>query len=188
MAAFELLDSAYKRLNQATLLLESDEAGIIKKIEDLKEIPKKLLDELTALKVRSIKKEVLSKNTSHDSTGGLNLIFYDFTSSDASMTFDTKTMGLIGDEIINEFGGKNIFIVFGNVINDKPVILLQATKDITERGIDCGKMAKDIGRILNGGGGGKPEFAQIGGSDNSALKKALDFAKNIIIEKNTLES
>ena len=133
-----------------------------------------------------MKKEILSNNTAIDNTGGLKIISFDFSSSDASITMDTKTMGLIGDEIINDFEGKNVFIAFGNIINEKPVILLQATKDIVERGIDCGKIAKDIGKILKGGGGGKPEFAQIGGSDKSALRKALDFTENIIPWENRL--
>ena len=74
-------------------------------------------------------------------------------------------MGTVGDEIKDHFKGKNTFIVFGNILNGKPVMILQATEDLVKKGIDCGKIAGEVSLKLKGGGGGKPTFAQIGGSD-----------------------
>ena len=37
-------------------------------------------------------------------------------------------------------------------------------------------MAKEVGKIIKGGGGGRPDFAQLGGSDKDSLGKAIDFA------------
>ena len=87
-------------------------------------------------------------------------------------------MGLIGDELINTLEGKSTFIIFENIINGKPVVLLQSSKDLVNKGINCGLIAKDLGKILKGGGGGKAEFAQVGGSDMNALRKAVEFAKS----------
>ena len=74
------------------------------------------------------------------------------------------------------------FQVFANIINDKAVILLQSSKDLLSKGINCSLIAKDVGKILKGGGGGKPEFAQVGGSDSSKVKEVLDFVKNKVLD------
>ena len=75
-----------------------------------------------------------------------------------------------------------IFIILGNVINDKPVLILQASKDLIQSGIDCSKLAKEAGMILKGGGGGKKEFAQVGGSDIKSLSEAISFVKKRVLE------
>ena len=111
------------------------------------------------------------------------IITFNFIESDFYLDIDSKNMGLLGDEIINELGNKNTFIIFGNIVKDKPVIILQSTEDLLKRNIDCSRIAGDIGKILKGGGGGKPGFAQIGGSDKDALSSAIAAAKNIVSER-----
>jgi alanyl-tRNA synthetase len=56
-------------------------------------------------------------------------------------------------------------------------MILQATEDLVKKGIDCGKIAREVSEKLKGGGGGKPYFAQLGGSDASSLDSAIDFVK-----------
>ena len=54
------------------------------------------------------------------------------------------------------------------------------TEDLIAKGIDCGKLAKEVGKILKGGGGGRPDFAQLGGSDPGTMPDAIDFARKQI--------
>jgi len=162
--------------------MDSDEKELAGKVESLKMSEKKLHEEITDLKVQAIKKEIILKNEKLSEEGKLNLINFDFTKSEYGAGIDARTMGLIGDELINNYKGKNIFIVFRNIINKKPVIVLQASKDLVSRGINCGLIAKEAGKILNGGGGGKAEFANIGGSSTSALGKAAEYISDIVLE------
>jgi alanyl-tRNA synthetase len=176
--AFNYLNSNYKILKELSTSLDTDPDKLLNKIELLKTSLKKIQDDIIALQVKAIKKEIISKNEKLLKEVGFNLIDFDFTRSDYNLEIDIKTMGLIGDELINTLEGKSTFIIFENIINGKPVVLLQSSKDLVNKGINCGLIAKDLGKILKGGGGGKAEFAQVGGSDMNALRKAVEFAKS----------
>jgi alanyl-tRNA synthetase len=63
--------------------------------------------------------------------------------------------------------------------NDGRVALIAAvTKDLVARGLNAGELVKQAAEILGGSGGGKPELAQAGGTDNGKLDEALALAKS----------
>ncbi|NPA54829.1 MAG: hypothetical protein GXO40_00505, partial [Epsilonproteobacteria bacterium] len=47
--------------------------------------------------------------------------------------------------------------------------------------IKAGNFIKEIAPIVNGGGGGRPDFAQAGGKDTSKIDEALKVAKEKIV-------
>ena len=47
---------------------------------------------------------------------------------------------------------------------------------MVDAGINCGKLAIEIGKIVKGGGGGRPDYAQLGGSDPKSLDEAIKYA------------
>jgi len=47
---------------------------------------------------------------------------------------------------------------------------------MVESGVDCGKLAREMGKIIKGGGGGRPEYAQLGGADPQSLDEAIEYA------------
>ncbi|UCG70895.1 MAG: alanine--tRNA ligase [Thermoplasmata archaeon] len=49
-------------------------------------------------------------------------------------------------------------------------IIIARSKDMD---LNCADLAKDAGKLLGGGGGGKPEFAQAGSGSGEGLKKAV---------------
>jgi len=65
----------------------------------------------------------------------------------------------------------------------KASFIISLSPDIVKRNIRAGDLAKDLARLLNGSGGGKPEFAQGGGKDVAVLGEALDKMSNVIKEK-----
>jgi alanyl-tRNA synthetase len=54
------------------------------------------------------------------------------------------------------------------------------TKDLNDAGINAPDLAKSIGAIMGGGGGGRPHLATAGGKDKAKLKDALKRAETII--------
>jgi alanyl-tRNA synthetase len=56
-------------------------------------------------------------------------------------------------------------------------LIIARSKDLD---INCAALAKDAGKLLGGGGGGKPEFAQAGGSLSEGLAKAVEEIKKMI--------
>lgn len=71
------------------------------------------------------------------------------------------------------FDLKNVVVVIGCDYEGGKIILGRS-KDLD---IDCAEMARIAGKMLGGGGGGKPEFAQAGGGSSEGLEKAVSEIK-----------
>jgi alanyl-tRNA synthetase len=72
-------------------------------------------------------------------------------------------------------------VVLGSVIDKKVIIVSSVTKDITDR-LSADKIIKKIAPIVGGGGGGRIDFAQAGGSKTDKLEEALKESKKFIKE------
>ena len=60
-----------------------------------------------------------------------------------------------------------------SVVDGKPVLVVAASDAARARGVKAGALVKIGSTVLGGGGGGKDDFAQGGGTDISAIDKAL---------------
>ena len=76
---------------------------------------------------------------------------------------------------------KNGIGVLGAVA-DKPMLVVVVTDTLIEAGIKAGDLAKQIGSIMGGGGGGRPNLATAGGKDQKSLETAMEKAKDIILK------
>ncbi len=70
---------------------------------------------------------------------------------------------------------EKMFCVFGSKSNDKPLITVMISKDlIAEKGLDAGKLVREAGKCIKGGGGGAPHFATAGGKDTTGIDAAVE--------------
>jgi alanyl-tRNA synthetase len=69
--------------------------------------------------------------------------------------------------------------VLGAVSDGKALLVVGVTKDLTGR-IQAGTLIKKLAPLIGGGGGGRPDFAQAGGSAAEDLDKALEEAVRLI--------
>ena len=51
---------------------------------------------------------------------------------------------------------------------------------VEERGLNAGKVVKELGRYIQGGGGGQPFFATAGGKNPAGLAEALQKAEDFV--------
>jgi len=58
-------------------------------------------------------------------------------------------------------------------------LLAGITKDLTSK-LHAGKVIQAIAKEVGGSGGGRPDLAEAGGKDTSALKSALDHVYPLI--------
>ncbi len=79
---------------------------------------------------------------------------------------------------------KSSVCIVGSRQDDKAIIVVGVTKDITDR-CHAGKIIKEVAAIVGGGGGGRPDFAQAGGKNPEKLPDALKAAPGIV--KNLLQ-
>ncbi|GIV83631.1 MAG: hypothetical protein KatS3mg052_0638 [Candidatus Roseilinea sp.] len=72
--------------------------------------------------------------------------------------------------------------MLGAIIGEKPSLLVSVTPDLTKKGLDAGKLIREIAPIVGGGGGGRPTLAQAGGKDPGKLGEALDRARRLLAD------
>ena len=77
---------------------------------------------------------------------------------------------------------ENGVMVLGSDVNGKPMLVVSLTDDLVRAGMKAGDLIKPIAKVVGGGGGGRPNMAQAGGSDSSKLADALDKARTLLAE------
>ena len=78
--------------------------------------------------------------------------------------------------------GTNVFVVLATAEEGKPTISCYISKElVVEKSLNAGNVVRELGKYIQGGGGGQPFFATAGGKNTSgiaeALEKAIDFIK-----------
>jgi alanyl-tRNA synthetase len=82
--------------------------------------------------------------------------------------------------------GTNVFVVLATadseVSEGKPTISCYISKElVAEKSLNAGNVVRELGKYIQGGGGGQPFFATAGGKNTAgiaeALEKAIDFIK-----------
>ncbi len=74
--------------------------------------------------------------------------------------------------------------ILGSSLADKAGLVCFVSKDlIKDRGLHAGKLLREVARVVDGGGGGKPEMAQAGGKNPARLEEALKKSKEILLQQ-----
>jgi alanyl-tRNA synthetase len=73
-------------------------------------------------------------------------------------------------------------VILGRSDGEKASILVAVTDDLKSR-IGAGDLAKDLARIIDGGGGGRSELAEAGGKDPSRLDEALRAGRDAVARR-----
>jgi alanyl-tRNA synthetase len=68
----------------------------------------------------------------------------------------------------------SLLCVLGTVYQDKPQLTIMMSDDLVEHGLNAGQMVREAAKLMQGGGGGQPHFAQAGGKNADGLSSAID--------------
>ena len=76
----------------------------------------------------------------------------------------------------------NLFVVFATAHEGKPMLTCYISKEVVAaKNLNAGQVVRELGKYIQGGGGGQPFFATAGGKNvdgiAEALAKAVDFVK-----------
>ena len=144
--------------------------------KDVKAALQKVLDENSALKKQAddYRKEQLTKVRNELVSGakeinGVKVVKHVFVADiDASLVKDLafQIAGMLPEKMLCVFGSKS---------NDKPLITVMISKDlVADKGLDAGKLVREAGKLIKGGGGGAPHFATAGGKDTTGIDAAVE--------------
>ena len=75
----------------------------------------------------------------------------------------------------------DLFLVLGSAKGDKPILSCYISKKlVSEKAMDAGKVVRELGQYIQGGGGGQPFFATAGGKNPAGIPQALKAAIDLI--------
>jgi len=166
--------------------LKSKEKQVLKIADALKAKPGEVIERVQALQkniieleknLEALKKEVIKQRVSEllGQVYDLNGVKVLTAVVSVSSTEDLKQMS----DMIKEKLTSGI-IVLGAAVGKKASLITVVTKDLLDKGLHAGKIVKELAKIVDGGGGGRPDMAQAGGKNPDNLKNAIDSARKVI--------
>jgi alanyl-tRNA synthetase len=76
----------------------------------------------------------------------------------------------------------NAVLLFGTEQQGKAILTCYVSKGlVASKGLNAGTMVRELGRYIQGGGGGQPFYATAGGKNPAGLSEALENAKSYIV-------
>ncbi len=84
----------------------------------------------------------------------------------------------MGDDVKTK--GDNVVAVLAGVNGDKANFVAVCGKGAIAKGVKAGDLVKEVAKIANGGGGGRPDSAMAGAKDVTKVDEALSKAEEIV--------
>jgi alanyl-tRNA synthetase len=130
---------------------------------------KKELEQLLKAKAGDLKGDLIA---SAKNINGINFIA---TKTD----LDAKSVKELAFNIEKEM--ENLFLIIGAENGTKATLTVILSKNtVEEKGLDAGKIVRELGKHIQGGGGGQAHFATAGGKNAAGINAALVAAKEMI--------
>lgn len=148
-------------------------ANLAKSVQELLEENARLRRQIEdhERKVAAGIKEELKRN--RETIGEVNVIAAQFSLGSAQAVKD------LAYQLKGEV--ENLFLVMGVELDGKPFLTVMISDELViSRGLDAGKIVRDAGKEIKGGGGGQPFYATAGGKDITGLPAAIAKAKSFI--------
>lgn len=81
---------------------------------------------------------------------------------------------------IKEKSPSSTIFIGATTYKDKPMLTVMITEDMVKAGFNASTMVKEAAKLIQGGGGGQPQFAQAGGKNADSLSLAVDKLMDIV--------
>ena len=162
--ALKWLDANQQSLNNVAGLLRSQPDMASAKVEQLLKRNKELEKELAAARQALVTGSTGDASVDVQEIGGIKVLAARIDGADA------KTLRDAVDRYKDKL--QSAIVVLGSVDNGIVRLAAGVTKDNTDR-IRAGDLIKPVAEQVGGKGGGRPDFAQAGGSNPEGLDEAL---------------
>jgi len=141
----------------------TDPVSAVSSLQDENTSLKKEIEGLVREKSRFIREELREKVRE---VNGVNFLT-------GQVDLDPADMKDLAFQLGSEFN--NLFLLLGSGRGGKAVLSCYISKDLAkERDLDAGRIVRELGKHIQGGGGGQPFFATAGGKNPSGIPKALE--------------
>ncbi len=144
--------------------LNVGEDGILAQVEKLSQTAKQLEKELEAQKRKGALGQVNELAARVQTVKGVKLIAAEVAN------VDREGLRQLVDSLRQKLGSG--VVVLGMPEDGKVALIAGVTKDLTAK-VHAGKLIQALAKQVGGSGGGRPDLAEAGGKDTTALKSAL---------------
>jgi alanyl-tRNA synthetase len=173
VAVGEYFENVERNFSEVKALLKNpkDVAKSVSSLQDENAALKKQIEQLLKDKAKNMKGDLKNQITE---VNGVNFLA---TKVDLDQGSVKDVMFELGREV------DNLFVLFATApSNEKAMLTCYISKDLAnEKGYDAGKVVRELGKLIHGGGGGQNFFATAGGKNPGGIPKALERAKDYIV-------
>jgi alanyl-tRNA synthetase len=164
IGALEHYEKQAQILSQVASRLNTSEDSVLATVEKLSNTVKQLEKELEGQKRKGALGQLDQLASQVQTIKGVKLI-----AAEVSGT-DKESLRQLVDSLRQKLGSG--VVALGTVEEGKVALIAGVTKDLTAK-VHAGKLIQALAKLVGGSGGGRPDLAEAGGKDTSALKSAL---------------
>ncbi|SCC14624.1 alanyl-tRNA synthetase [Gilliamella bombicola] len=172
--AIDLIHNESNLLTEIGQLVKSDKSTVITRIEQLLDQTKLLERTIEQLKAQKASQESAQLINQCETINKKNLLIAKLDSVEA------KLLRTMIDDLKNQLKTGVIILA---AVNDGKINLAAGVTDDLVNIVKAGELVSQLALKIGGKGGGRPDFAQAGGTDLSALPEALSSVKKEISSK-----
>ncbi len=162
------------RIDELAGELNSDENSLLDAVKHLKEEKDELEQKVESLQDRLASQKAEELLNRKEKIDGVDIIMENLQGT------DRETLRILSDELIEQLD--NGFIVLASTGEGSVFLIARAGSKLVETGFDVGDMIGKIAAEVGGGGGGRPDMAQAGGSNPENIDRAFATARRLVEE------
>jgi alanyl-tRNA synthetase len=170
-AAVEYIQRNSKILNDAGKLLKENPEAVPDRIKKILFSQKSLEKELEQLKAKIAMRSADWTEEDIKSIDDIKVLAKKVTAGTPAELRD------LADRFKEKI--KTGIVVLGSSADSKALLIVVVTKDLTDR-FHAGKIIKEVASVVGGGGGGRPDMAQAGGTQPEHLDRALEKVYEVV--------
>ena len=174
LGALDLVEAEEAQLTDLARLLKSGRDKLGMKLEQVLENARRLEKELEQVKGKMASRAGAELSEQAELVNGIHVLARNMDGADPKTLRDTV------DQLKSKLG--TAVIVLGTVKDEKVNLVAGVTRDSTQK-VKAGDLVNFVAQQVGGRGGGRPDLAQAGGNDPSALQGALASVSGWVAQK-----
>ncbi|OON92362.1 MAG: alanine--tRNA ligase, partial [Epulopiscium sp. Nele67-Bin002] len=174
-AALEYYRVLDRTIDDITKAVKAKRTDVVKRVDGLTADYKNLQKEISSLKSQIANQKASAAIEDSIEANNVKVLVKAFDN------MDIGALKEMGDTFKDQLGEGVVFLAShtGGKVN----LVCMSTKGANDKGVHCGKVISSSAKIVDGGGGGRPNMAQAGGKNPAKINEALEMAKRTILEQ-----
>jgi alanyl-tRNA synthetase len=163
------------RLHEVADELKSPVAEVVKRVQTINKELKELRKEQQKARAGELTGQIRDLVKQAPSAGGVKVVIAridGLTANDLRSAVD-----------VLKRSGEEVAAALASAGEGKVALVVYAGPKAQKAGVSAGDVVKQAAAVVKGGGGGRPDMAQAGGTDVAKTNDALDLARKLLLEK-----